>query len=302
MPRIYWLDDEPEQVEVLFAYLTAAGYDVRVFSEEANLVAALELSPPPDGIIQDLERPPSTAQVRGGSHRRLARELGSAGWLLYEDVLRPLFPAVPVLILSLDAWHSRHRQKASDYNLWLLQKNRNAPDDVAHLLRDALAAQVPIAPALVEAPAFLAADFARVNEALLRHLNKHPDDVHLLSWSSFEELVERILRELGYDVFHTALTRDGGVDLWAIQHTHLGDTLYAIDTKKYSRGRLVGPQHVRAIHGVISHEHATVGMIVTTSGFGPSAIKYADQHRYRLSLKDFNSVRQWIAMIVGGSG
>ena len=302
MPTIYWLDDEPEQLEALVSHFSSAGFDVWLFSEEDDLIGALDLSPLPDAIIQDLERPPSTAQIRGGPVRRIAGEFDSAGWLLYEDVLRPFLPTVPVLIISLDAWHGGHRQKADDYNLWLLQKERTFPDAIVHLLRAALAAQVSIPRGLVEAPAFVTADFARINDALLRHLNQRPDDVHRLSWSGFEELVERILREMGYDVFHTPLTRDGGVDLWAVQHTHLGDTLYAIDTKEYSRGRLIGPEHVRAIHGVISHEDATVGMIVTTSGFAPSAIKYANQHRYRLSLKDFDAVRHWIALIVGKAG
>ncbi len=112
-------------------------------------------------------------------------------------------------------------------------------------------------------------------------------------------MVERLLKEMGYEVWHTPLTRDGGVDLWALRSNELGDTLYAIDAKKYSANRPVGPEHVRAIHGVADLTGASVGMIITTSTFGPGAIELANQHRYRIALKDFEAVNEWIRTVAG---
>ena len=55
----------------------------------------------------------------------------------------------------------------------------------------------------------------------------------------------------------------------AVQRSGLGQTLYAIDAKKYGPDRMVGPEPVRAIYGVTDLADASVGMIVTTSRFSP---------------------------------
>ena len=102
---------------------------------------------------------------------------------------------------------------------------------------------------------------------------------------------------MGYEVDHTPLTRDGGVDLWALKRDDLSSVQYAIDVKKYRRDRRVGPEPIRAIYGVVQSEGATVGMIVTTAGFGPAAQQLAEQHRYRLALKDFDDVAGWIRQV-----
>jgi HJR/Mrr/RecB family endonuclease len=146
-------------------------------------------------------------------------------------------------------------------------------------------------------PNIVCVDFDKVTAGLLRHLAQHPTDIEQLSWSRFEELVALLLEESGYEVTRTKLTRDGGVDLWALQRSDLGSTLYAIDAKKYGRSKIIGPEPVRAIYGVADLAGASAGMIVTTATFGPAARQLASQYRYRISLKDCDDVSEWIRRV-----
>lgn len=63
----------------------------------------------------------------------------------------------------------------------------------------------------------------------------------------------------------------------------------------------LGPEPVRAIYGVTHINNASVGMIVTTARFGPAALSLANQYRYRLSLKDYEGVLEWIKFVSGKS-
>ena len=85
----------------------------------------------------------------------------------------------------------------------------------------ALAAQRIVLVAQAPPPAVVQLDFDKVNAALIRHLAKHPVDLHQVSWSAFEELVATLLREMQYEVWRTPLTRDGGVDIWALHRSDL---------------------------------------------------------------------------------
>jgi restriction system protein len=84
-----------------------------------------------------------------------------------------------------------------------------------------------------------------------------------------------------------------------LKKTELGEVLYAIDAKKYAPNTILGPEPVRAIHGVADAERASVGMIVTTANFGPSAKVLAQQLRYQISLKEFDDVIEWIRRVDG---
>ncbi|PKK88797.1 MAG: hypothetical protein CVV64_17080 [Candidatus Wallbacteria bacterium HGW-Wallbacteria-1] len=128
----------------------------------------------------------------------------------------------------------------------------------------------------------------------------YEDFLRVNFWATFERLVVRLLQDMGYQVEHTQLTHDGGVDIWALHHSDLGDVMYAIDAKKYNPNHILGPEPVRAIYGVTQMKHASVGMIVTTARIGPEAQRLADQYRYQLSLKDFDALTGWIKNVNKG--
>ena len=150
-----------------------------------------------------------------------------------------------------------------------------------------------------QTPLIVTLDFDRVNMGLLKHLRKNPQDLHKLNWASFEGLTELLLRELGYDVFRTKLSQEGGVDIWALQRNDFGDILYAIDAIKYSPKQLVGPQPVDSIYSVADMNNASVGMIITTSGFTKAARDIESQFRNRIALKDYYDLVKWLNKVSG---
>lgn len=74
--------------------------------------------------------------------------------------------------------------------------------------------------------------------ALAAYLVGHPDALYNLSPHLFEELIAHILRDFGFEVALTLRTRDGGIDIVAIQTNLAGiDTRYIIECKRWARHR-----------------------------------------------------------------
>lgn len=297
MARILWLDDRINERQAEIAAFSRLGHEVRAASSENDAIRLLEHDPPPDLVIQDLHRRPSTTQVAGLPVRSKVPGAHASGWAFYSDVLRTGFPEVPVIIFTIDAFETKNIDLATEFNLTLIHKSRRNLDALIDAVQAALNAQRAILVAQPLPTALVLLDFNRVNAALINHLSQHPRDLHEVSWSAFEELVATLLREMSYKVWRTPLTRDGGVDIWALHRSDLGDVLYAIDAKKYAPTSVLGPQPVRAIHGVAEAELANVGMIVTTATFGPGARAFANQLRYRVSLREYDDVVQWIKTV-----
>ncbi|MGQ0680344.1 MAG: restriction endonuclease [Actinomycetota bacterium] len=299
MTRILWLDDDYHGRPELWEALQDFSADVVMVPSERFAVEQLEQYEF-DLFIQDLHRRPSDSQFSRLPPRTKAVSAHDAGWGFYRDVLRPGLPQLPVIIVSLDAHSVRTRRRAYDFNLTVLHKVADLRETLPRAIVRVLAAQREVLK-LRTVPPTLVLDFNRINQALLKHMARHPEDLERVSWKKFEELIEVLLRELGYEVNRTRFTRDGGVDLWAVERSDFGEIHYAIDTKKYARSRRVGPHPVRAIHGVADLEQAHVGVIVTTSTFGPGARKLEKQYSRRIALKDFEDVTDWIRR-VSGSG
>jgi CheY-like chemotaxis protein/HJR/Mrr/RecB family endonuclease len=297
MALIIWLDDNPIEAETSIRAVSAAGYEVEVLRSELECVKALESGRVPGLIVQDLQRFPSDAQISGGSSRTPSQDARVSGWRFYEDVLRPYFPQIPVIVYTYDCYVPANRQRADDYNLMIIAKGET--NNLLLSIGRMQSAQLVVHASSSTAPNIVAVDFEKVNDSLIRHLAVNPADLHKVSWATFEALVERLLKEMGYEVLHTPLTRDGGVDVWAVKRTDLGEVLYAIDAKKYSPNKILGPQPVRAIYAVADINKASVGMIVTTARFGPAAKAMENQYRYRLSLKDYDGVVEWIKYVGG---
>jgi CheY-like chemotaxis protein len=297
MRKVLWLDDQPDRLHDL-AISLQSDLDISLVSTEAAAIRQLESGSLPDIFLQDLNRRPTTAQFSFLPDRNLPDSPHIAGWAFYCDALLPALPQLPVVIVTWDGETPRNRQTAEDFNLTIVRKGGSLRERLLDEIGTVLKSQrILLPPRLL--PAIVAVDFEKINAVLVTHLANHPSDLDKLSWSGFEELIAVLLKELGYEVTRTKLTRDGGVDLWALQRSDLGETLYAIDAKKYSRRRLLGPEPVRAIYGVADMSGATAGMIVTTSTFGPEAMKLAAQYRYRIALKDFNAVTEWIRKVDG---
>jgi restriction endonuclease len=137
-------------------------------------------------------------------------------------------------------------------------------------------------------------EVASVNEELIRYLAKKPEDLYSLAPRKFEELVEAIFRDFGYEVLLGPRGKDGGVDLRAIRKDSLGQFLCLIQCKRHAPHRPVRVDIVRSLHGVAESEKASCGLVVTTSHFSREAREFADLNKYKMSLRDYNDLVGWL--------
>lgn len=144
--------------------------------------------------------------------------------------------------------------------------------------------------------------FASVNEELIQALRLKPQLMRELHPRRFEELIADLFSRRGCTVKLTPATRDGGVDIYAVEHHAFGESLYLIECKRYSESRKVGVEPVRGLYAVTEAKRATRGILVTTSFFTNDAIAFASPLEYRLALRDYHALCEWLGTLrLGGA-
>ena len=131
-------------------------------------------------------------------------------------------------------------------------------------------------------------------EKAIQVLSSNPTLLHQLPPRKFEELIAELLSDQGLEVTLTPPTKDGGFDILAYDKSVLGKHLFLVECKRYAPNRPVGVEFVRALFGVVEKKKATGGMIVTSSRFTADAIQESNDLRYRMSLRDYNAIREWL--------
>lgn len=96
------------------------------------------------------------------------------------------------------------------------------------------------------------------------------DDLQAMSPGDFEAWVQQLFRSRGYFTNNTPDGADHGVDLWVVSPQ--GERAI-VQCKRY-RG-VVGEPVVRDLYGVMQHEAAARGFLVTTGGISAAAGRWA---------------------------
>ena len=133
-----------------------------------------------------------------------------------------------------------------------------------------------------------------INTELKKYLYKHPEKLYDLTPRKFEELIASILEDIGFDVEITQASRDGGSDIIAYIRNAVCEYLTLVECKKYAPENKVGVGIIREVTGVHYLKKATKSIIVTTSYFSIDAQKEAKQFEHQLSLKDYDSIKEWL--------
>jgi restriction endonuclease Mrr len=100
----------------------------------------------------------------------------------------------------------------------------------------------------------------------------------------------------------TPLTHDGGSDILAYRDIGITRVLCLVEVKKHRSDRPVGVNVIRTVYGTLCDSGATNALIVTTSTFTPKARQWQDRHLYRLDLKDYSNLVNWIQHYRGRAG
>lgn len=110
------------------------------------------------------------------------------------------------------------------------------------------------------------------------------DNLAAMDWEDFEhfirELFEMEFAADGGEVKVTQASRDGGMDAVVLFSDPIRCGKIVIQAKRYTN--VVDVEAVRALYGVMHHEGAMKGILVTTAYYGPDAYEYANANRITL--------------------
>jgi restriction system protein len=138
--------------------------------------------------------------------------------------------------------------------------------------------------------------FTNIELEILAYFGRHPELLFSLPPRKFEEVVATVFRNSGFTVELTPETRDGGIDIIAIQKNGFaGSTLHLVECKRYLPENKVGVGIVQRMLGVVEQHRATQGIIVTTSSFSLDAKVCAQSSQYRLGLNGYTDLSKWLA-------
>jgi restriction system protein len=95
-----------------------------------------------------------------------------------------------------------------------------------------------------------------------------------LTPQEFETLITNLFEKMGLQTRLTQPSRDGGVDCVAYDPRPILGGKVVIQAKRYKN--TVGVGAVRDLYGTLQNEGASKGILVTTSGYGKAAFRFAD--------------------------
>ena len=107
---------------------------------------------------------------------------------------------------------------------------------------------------------------------VLEGLEARPNLMELNPWE-FENLVTNLFSQMGLESKLTRSSKDGGVDCVAFDQRPVVGGKVVIQAKRWKN--TVGVSAVRDLYGTMMNEGANKGILVSTSGYGPSAFEFA---------------------------
>jgi restriction system protein len=107
---------------------------------------------------------------------------------------------------------------------------------------------------------------------VLSELDQRPNLLELTP-TEFEGLIQNLFSRMGLDTKQTRPSRDGGVDCVAVDHRPIFGGKVVIQAKRYRH--TVDVSAVRDLFGTVQNEGASKGILVTTSGYGPTSFEFA---------------------------
>lgn len=132
------------------------------------------------------------------------------------------------------------------------------------------------------------------SDALIAYFAKHPKAMYEMDPRAFEELVAELYDREGFEVELTRASKDGGVDIYAVQRAPFGTFLTVVDCKRYAPDNPIEVSLVRGMYGTVNDLDASMGVIATTSYFTHGAKQLQERRKHRLGLQDFMAVQDML--------
>lgn len=130
---------------------------------------------------------------------------------------------------------------------------------------------------------------------LIARISEDRNLIYNVTPREFEEIVEQVLRDEGFDTQLTQPTRDGGRDIIATKAGINGKpVVFYIECKRYSRQNKVSVDLVRALYGVQTADKVNKACLVTSSYFTHDAVNFANEQNVMIDLVDGDALHNMI--------
>ncbi len=195
--------------------------------------------------------------------------------------------------------HQRRQNAKTERKSFNNKKKTDTNEDLEQLAKFALPSWKIRTPTIVE--------LINVNEEFLKHVLDHPEAIQDLNPKSFEDLVDSIFRNQGFNVERLGSTyeADGGVDIIAVSKSiEFGEIRLAIQCKTIQKGtksQTISAKPMRELAGVLNKFRAHKGILTTTGMFSKKAWLESEQHFSRISLEDRNALVERIRTLFPSS-
>lgn len=130
---------------------------------------------------------------------------------------------------------------------------------------------------------------------LIVRISEDRELMYKVSSREFEQIVEQVLQDDGFETRLTQPTRDGGRDIIATKAGINGrPVVFYVECKRYARTNKVSVELVRALYGVQTADRINKACLVTSSHFTSDAINFAQSQNVMIDLVDGDALHNMI--------
>lgn len=116
--------------------------------------------------------------------------------------------------------------------------------------------------------------------------------LYSLTPREFEQVVERVFQDNGFETLLTPETRDGGKDIVATKYVMGKPVVFYVECKKYGYEKTIGINIVRQLYGVQMADRVNKAVLVTTAHFSSDARDFAAQQNTLIDLFDIDEFHE----------
>ena len=136
-------------------------------------------------------------------------------------------------------------------------------------------------------------EYTRV-EHMIMEIAQDPELIYNISPREFEEVIERVLKDQGFETKLTQQTRDDGRDIIATKYEMGKPVVFYIECKRYGRQNSVGVSIVRSLYGVQSADRINKAILVTTGHVTRGARRFVEKQNTMMSIIDVDEIHDLI--------
>ena len=136
-------------------------------------------------------------------------------------------------------------------------------------------------------------EYSRI-QRLIMALDQDRNLIYNISSREFEEVIEQLFRDEGFETELTAATRDGGRDIIATKIEMGKPIVFYIECKRYGQKNSVGVSIVRSLYGVQSSDRINKSILVTTGHVTRGARKFVERQNVMMSVIDADEIHDLI--------